>query len=844
MAFANYNYSFVCFIWLVLQSLLGVTALGQDAVDEDIRAWNREISRKDREGSRAVRLDELGDPLPPRARFQFGTERFVSRGPILDMALSPDGRSLLTRDSDDITCWDTDSGSIRWTAKVEWQQGVSYGSRAFAFTGKGEYFYSQSEPEKLLKWNIATGKSTAITVKHNLPLLPENRPVNSFPGAILAIDATSDGSRIAAAGGHGVVVYDAAGNSLFEVPNKPTVAVEPTEWNRDPLLLGGHYSLALFSPDAQTLAVVTSDKPQRVRVLNGSTGDVQCEIQLESRLVRMAFSPDGKSVGTTERNRAVSQFSVATGVREWKYVPTEFMIFVGGGDIMERDGISTSAIAYSPDGKLLAVSGKERIHILDAATGTLNSEMDTTQTPWALAFSADSKTLYSAGLDRFIRRWDVLKSTEFPLEKGFHGSGIVATSANVKRIASSDTFGSIHVATTNAKSFAAEEKIIKTHNAQVTALALSRDGELVATANNDADDLMVTLWNTVSGEAVHRWQWKKGSKESKVGTLEFSADGSRLAACANGDNQAYLLDVKAGKQIAELDHPMICGLSFERTGIQLVTAGANERLCFWNAATGELLVNKEMIGGDLQNVRCSPVDDLIVTAHFPNVLRIWNSKDMTLRKRAPLSGEANFDALAFSANGNWLATGSSGVVNVLHARTAERVWQAGSHHGRVLTLGFSEQDKVLVSGGNDGMVYGWELTPQDATDSPNYERFWEAFGNGTDDEIKNLKWELVQIGDPAVDEVERRLQPITRVVNLRAIAKGVDRETAESRVRLAMQLCEKNPAVELDSRLKHAIEFLALLRSPKAIALLKQLAEKHASKDVRKEAMFALETVQ
>ena len=841
MAFANYNFSFVCFIWLVLQSLLGVTALGQlqlgqEELDEVLRAWNRGISRKDREGSRPVRLDELGDPLPPQARFQFGTERFVSRGPILDMALSPDGRVLLTRDSDDITCWDAASGTIRWTAKVEWQQGVSYGARAFAFTGNSEHFYSQSEPEKLLKWNVATGKSTAITVKHNLPLLPENRPVNSFPGAILAIDVTRDGSRIAAAGGHGVVVYDAAGNSLFEVPNKPALAVDPSDWNRDPLLLGGHYSLALFSPDAQTLAVVTSDRPQRVCVLNGSTGAIQREIQLESRLVRMAFSPDGKSIGTTERNRAVSQFSVATGEREWQCLPPSFM-----AAIIDRE-VASTAIAYSPDGKLVSVSGEEQIHILDAANGTIISALSTT--PWALAFSADSKTLYSAGLDRFIRRWDVLKSTEFPLEKGFHGSGIVATSANVNRIASSDTFGSIHVATTNAKSFAAEEKIIKTQNAQVTALALSRDGELVAAANNDTDDLIVTLWNTVSGEAVHRWQWKKRSKESKIGTLEFSADGGRLAACANGDDRAYLLDVKAGKQIAELDHPSICGLSFERTGSQLVTAGANEKLCFWNAATGELLVSKEMIGGDLQNVRCSPVDDLIVTAHFPNVLRIWNSKDMTLRKRAPLSGEANFDALAFSANGSWLATGSSGVVNVLHARTAERVWQAGSHHGRVLTLGFSEQDKVLVSGGNDGMVYGWELTPQDATDTPNYERFWEILGNGTDLEIKDLKWELVQIGDPAVDEVERRLQPITRVVNLRAIAKGVDRETAESRVRLAMQLCEKSPAVELDSRVKHAVEFLALLRSPKAMALLKQLTEKHASKDVRKEAMFALETVQ
>jgi hypothetical protein len=35
-----------------------------------------------------------------------------------------------------------------------------------------------------------------------------------------------------------------------------------------------------------------------------------------------------------------------------------------------------------------------------------------------------------------------------------------------------------------------------------------------------------------------------------------------------------------------------------------------------------------------------------------------------------------------------------------------------------------------------------------------------------------------------------------------------------------------------------------MLRNPKSIQLLKQLATSHVSKDVRKEAMFALETIQ
>ena len=841
MAITAHKYWSGCLGCLILSA--AHIAIGQDALNEFMPAPFRERSQP-------VRLNELDDPMPPQARFQFGTERFVSRRPVFDMALSPDGKTLLTRDSENIHCWDAATGKIRWTADVDAQWNASYGLRAFAFTGNSEFFFSQSGPETLVKWIVSTGKPISIPVKNALPLLPENRPVNSFPGATLAIDVNQDGSRIAAAGGHGIVVYDAAGNSLLEIPNKPNLAVAPEDWKQDQLLFGGHYSLAMFSPNGNMLSVVTSDTPQRVRLLDAATGEVRCVIELDSRLVRMAFAPDGNSLVTTVRNGTVSQFSTATGQLTWQRL-VEPAINLPDAAAAAED--SSSAVAYSPAGKLVAAAvsqfGQELIFILDASNGMVRSELSGhTLKPWAIAFTADSSTLYSTGLDRIIRRWDLLKAEERPLEKGFHGSGIVATTRQDNRIALGDSLGNIHLSDTTKRierEIHNQKSVIKTQGGAVSALAFAHDGQLMASGCCVKDELTVTVWNTSTSDVVHRWQWpERGNRTSKVGTLEFSSDGTRLAVAAFGRGRAYLLNVTEGKQVAELEHELICGLSFDRSGNQLVTAGANEQLCFWDSATGKLMSTKEIIGGDLQNVRCSPVDDLIVTAHFPNVLRVWNAKDMTLRKRAPLSGEANFEALAFSSDGNWFATGSSGDVNIIHTRSAELSWRAGSHRGRVSTVGFTEQDKVLVSGGSDGMVYCWELMPEEVGGAPDYDKLWSALRDGSDAEAEKLQWELVQIGDPAVAEVARRLIPITRVLNLRAISKGIDRETAESRVRLAMQLCEKNPTVEIDIRLRRAVDFLATLSNPQSIALLKQLAAAHACKDVRKEAMFALETIQ
>jgi hypothetical protein len=145
MALAAHKFLSSCVACLVL--VVSHMAMAQNALDKFARPPFRELSRP-------VRLDELGDPLPPQARFQFGTERYVAPRPVFDMALSPDGKTVLTRDSENMHCWDAASGKIRWTAAVDSQWGAAYGLRAFAFSGSSEFFYSQSGPEMLLQWKI------------------------------------------------------------------------------------------------------------------------------------------------------------------------------------------------------------------------------------------------------------------------------------------------------------------------------------------------------------------------------------------------------------------------------------------------------------------------------------------------------------------------------------------------------------------------------------------------------------------------------------------------------------------------------------------------------------------
>src|SRR6185369_12821040 len=108
------------------------------------------------------------------------------------------------------------------------------------------------------------------------------------------------------------------GESLFRVENHPD---KPLEFDStDRLKFGGDYSLARFSPDGKILAVVTSETPEAIRICDAADGHELRRITLKSRLVRMAFSPDGKRIAASERDAAVRLYDVDTSKQIWSHV--------------------------------------------------------------------------------------------------------------------------------------------------------------------------------------------------------------------------------------------------------------------------------------------------------------------------------------------------------------------------------------------------------------------------------------------------------------------------------------------------------------------------------------------
>jgi WD40 repeat protein len=265
-------------------------------------------------------------------------------------------------------------------------------------------------------------------------------------GKLRAVAYSPDGSRLAAAGEAGVT-------KLWDVVSGRELAVmhEPGVDGRSPMDRRRVNRLA-FSPDGKLLATAT----QFVRLWDASTGkEVPFPDEVgESRYLGIVFTPDGKRLIVTRSGKVGQQGApyVLAWNRRTKKIEQPF---VEADDVAEAVAISAAAdllavslgltgnrvrlwglkskkeqatlqlpqmafsfqsatvkgMAFSPDGRTLAVAGNWYAFVWDVPSRKLRASLRRDRTfgteTHAVAFSHDGRVLATASLDGLIRLYDV-----------------------------------------------------------------------------------------------------------------------------------------------------------------------------------------------------------------------------------------------------------------------------------------------------------------------------------------------------------------------------------------------------------------------------------------------------
>jgi len=784
-----------------------------------------------------ARLDSLGDPLPRGALRRFGTSRLHASSNVGELALSPDGKTLVTI-GDELTAWDTITGKAHWMVKCSdfglRLPAASYSLRPLAFKPDGTQFFTPGREGAIIAWNTLTGERQEVPIAS--AGAGEGAPIlNRGDAGYRAIDVSASDELLTLGSARGVVVVHGSDGTSFEIANRPNQVVDFNGGDR--LRFGGHGCFVRIAPNEKSLAIVTSESPQTISIVDAADGHELRRIPLEAWLVRLTFSPDGKRIFTTERDSSVRCYDTSTGERRWSQT-------VKLSDPHEN---YTSAIAVSPDGQtVVAAATDTKLYLFNAADGhELGQLTGHGWYPWALAFTADSRTLFSSGWDGAIRRWDIANRKQLPLPVGYWGTEVSAASPDGCTLAFQDGWGVIHLVDAGSGQ---DIRTLQLPNTKYSQIEFSPDGRLLAAGGGTGPDNQVSVWDVARGALKHRWFWPRGrDPKSTVESIRFSPDGKRLAAAVSRQSAAYLWDLASNEQVAQLTHDSIYGLSFAPDG-ELVTVGWDSTVRFWDGEAGTLRDEvdfKPLFPNDdelrMYTVIHAPEGKLMATVHLQGMIRIWQNDPMTLCQEFKVPGRFVYGAASFSPDGLWLATGGSdGSVTLWDPTTGEKVWDARGHGSHVYQVSFGRDSRTLLTGGDDGQCYQWDLRPTEQIKGQDPAELWGALSSDDSRAAYEAMRKMTDLGDQLLPLLAHKLKAVKVIVDPdyanpeETVAEKLHREKSLKR------LAAGDDELQSTLTVRRAISVLGEIGSPVAIELLKELAASQGPDDMSRLASAAL----
>jgi RNA polymerase sigma factor (sigma-70 family) len=539
-----------------------------------------------------------------------------------------------------------------------------------------------------------------------------------------------------------------------------------------PIHLGGYGgSLAwCFSADESTLmwvdwypagGVVFTDVAtgKEVRRLGDRRTENGPDAGYTEVALALVASPDGKSLAVCRQSHTIELWDLKTGQLTYPVGrPTQaqlrhwFPDFVGAH--------VRPALTFSGDGKaLLSSLGGAAVRQFHVETGT---EVAGPGGPasraavWSVALSADGKSLCTFGSGEPIRTWDWAAGKETRRE-GLPATATHAVFAAEGRVA----FAVGNEVTVRAKGRKNTWRIAEGEFPPLMALALSPDGELLATRNYDSPQVTV---------------WDAGGKRRR--TLARAGEGPTFTADGN-------------REVAGVVTP---DLVFSPDGRYLAGAGARWQLCLWEADTGNVLWEVlPQTGQVVERFAFSPGGHMLASLQADGTVTLYEAASGALRTRL---GEADrktqrvylaYDyygkvrlsdstrraapvCLAFSPNGRYLATAQQGpIIRLWDVLAGREVGRLRGHEGGVVSLLFSRDGKHLFSGGTDTTVLTWDtarLTQPpparaDLLPAQKLESLWADLAGSNAARAFTAMRELAARPDQAVTLIKERVAPAT-----------------------------------------------------------------------------------
>jgi RNA polymerase sigma factor (sigma-70 family) len=411
----------------------------------------------------------------------------------------------------------------------------------------------------------------------------------------------------------------------------------------------------------------------------------------------LAYSPDGKMLASATGNRE-------SVVRLWDAV-TGKQLF-----LLPQNSGQICSLAFSPNGKQLASMGGGKgdrsrgLHLWNTATGKeILALQDRQASGRTVAFSPDGRQLATGGAGNPIRLWDIASGKQllqFEDRKGTIWS--CAFSPDGKTLATANHAGAIclwDAATGKELRRMIPPKILpKTYGSYV---AFSSDGKIVASGGYDGS---VYLWDAATGRerltirGRDKWQNHPGFSREGPAVVAFSPDGKYVAA----GNEGIVYDAATGKERCQLQdfHRWVRALVFSPDGKTLAGESSN-RIRFWDAATGKEIFKDAAHRDSVCSAVFSADGKTLFTASRDDSVAAWETA--TGRERFRFQGqkqpEGHQNEIALAPDGKTAAAWLAGALYSWDVPKPDvvRNYSGAAGFGFLHGIAFSPQGQLLAA---------------------------------------------------------------------------------------------------------------------------------------------------